>query len=183
MRLVILDRDGVINEDSDDHIRHHDAFHPIAGSLEAIVKLNQAGFSVAVATNQSGISRGYFTHEDLHAMHDKLTALLEKLGGKIDGIYYCPHHPDDDCHCRKPKPGLIDDIASDFPEANLAKTFLVGDSWRDIEAGKARGLKTLLVLTGKGSIALEKHKHELGDTSVVKDLAHACEIILKETQS
>ncbi len=171
-RLIILDRDGVINQDSDDYIKSVDEFIPIPGSLEAIAQLCQAGYSVMVATNQSGIARGLFTLETLEAMHKKLQLLLAPLGGKIEQFYYCPHGPDEHCTCRKPKPGMIIQIAHDFfsaegsllaegssrtrAEGSLSDVYVVGDSLRDLEAGRAAGARVALVKTGKGMRSLKK---------------------------
>ena len=114
MKLIILDRDGVINHDSDDYIKSPDEWQPIDGSLEAIARLNHAGYTIAIASNQSGLARGYFDIEVLTAMHKKMDELLAKMGGRIDAIFYCPHGPDDACHCRKPKPGMLLDIGQRF---------------------------------------------------------------------
>lgn len=149
MRLVILDRDGVINEDSPDYIKSADEFVLIPGSVEAIVRLNQAGFAVAVATNQSGLGRGLFDLDDLEAMHEKLNAAVNEAGGEIAGIFYCPHTPEDDCLCRKPKAGLLDAIAAEL-DITLDNVPVIGDSRRDLEAGLARGCSPVLVRTGKG---------------------------------
>lgn len=148
-KLVILDRDGVINEDSDQYIRSAEQWLPIPGSIEAIARLSSAGYNVVVATNQSGLARGYFTPEALDAMHDKLTSLVKARGGHVDGIYYCPHGPDDHCQCRKPATGLIDRIFADY-DASPAETWMVGDSLRDLQAGVTSGCQVALVLTGKG---------------------------------
>ncbi|WP_257297108.1 D-glycero-beta-D-manno-heptose 1,7-bisphosphate 7-phosphatase [Endozoicomonas sp. YOMI1] len=148
-RLVILDRDGVINEDSDQYIRSEQEWLPIPGSIEAIARLSSVGYRVVVATNQSGLARGYFTGKELNAMHDKLIRLVKEQGGHIDGIYYCPHGPDEHCQCRKPATGLIDQIFTDY-DANPAETWVVGDSLRDLQAGVTSGCKVALVLTGKG---------------------------------
>ncbi|WP_257265682.1 D-glycero-beta-D-manno-heptose 1,7-bisphosphate 7-phosphatase [Endozoicomonas sp. ONNA2] len=148
-KLVILDRDGVINEDSDQYIRSEQQWIPIPGSIEAIARLSCAGYRVVVATNQSGLARGYFTHQALDAMHDKLTRLVNEQGGQIDGIYYCPHGPDDHCQCRKPATGLIDQIFADL-DASPKETWVVGDSLRDLQAGVTSGCNVALVLTGKG---------------------------------
>ena len=159
-KLIILDRDGVINEDSDEYVKSADEWIPIEGSLEAIALLNQAGYRVAIATNQSGISRGYFTLNDLHAMHTKMENLLKPLGGHIDSIFFCPHQDAHQCDCRKPAPGMMKEIAlrykkntSDRP---LEDVPVVGDSLRDLEAGAALGASTHLVLTGKGEKTLAK---------------------------
>ncbi len=167
-KLIILDRDGVINQDSDDYIKTLDEFIPIEGSLEAIARLCQAGFAVIVATNQSGISRQFFTLETLQAMHEKLQLLLAPLGGKVERFYYCPHGPDEHCDCRKPKPGMIKQIAEDFftdsddasRAAKLADVFVVGDSLRDLEAGSAAGTKVALLKSGKGMRSLDKISQE-----------------------
>lgn len=185
-RLIILDRDGVINQDSDHFIKSVDEFIPISGSLEAIAQLCKAGYSVIVATNQSGIARQLFTIETLEAMHSKLQALLAPLGGNIKQFYYCPHGPNDHCSCRKPKAGMIVQIANDFcsllsdgssPASNcsLSKVFVVGDSLRDLEAGIAAGAQVALVKTGKGIRSLEtisqQHLPEYEDLAVYTDLA------------
>jgi D-glycero-D-manno-heptose 1,7-bisphosphate phosphatase len=154
MTLVILDRDGVINQDSDDYIKTLDEWIPIPGSIEAIADLSRAGHSVVVATNQSGLGRGLFDLAALEAMHAALTDRVMDAGGQLQGIFYCPHTPDDNCSCRKPKPGLLDAIASEL-ELSLADAYIVGDSLRDLQAGKARNCRLVLVRTGKG-LATEK---------------------------
>lgn len=149
MNTIILDRDGVINQDSDTFIKNPDEWIPIPGSLEAIARLSQAGYSVVVATNQSGLARGLFNRDTLEAVHRKMETALQRLGGRLDGIYYCPHGPDDDCSCRKPKPGLLLQIAQDL-HIELAHTVVIGDSLRDLQAAIAVGAEPVLVLTGKG---------------------------------
>ena len=188
-RLIILDRDGVINQDSDDYIKSVAEFIPIPGSLEAIAQLCQAGYSVMVATNQSGIARQLFTLETLEAMHKKLQLLLAPLGGKIEQFYYCPHGPDEQCTCRKPKPGMIIQIAHDFfsaegsfqaegslkAEGSLSDVYVIGDSLRDLEAGRTAGARVALVKTGKGMRSLEKIRQdnlsEYAQLPVFTDLA------------
>ena len=200
-RLIILDRDGVINQDSDDYIKSVAEFIPIPGSLKAIAQLCQAGYSVMVATNQSGIARGLFTLETLEAMHNKLQLLLAPLGGKIEQFYYCPHGPDEHCTCRKPKPGMIIQIAHDFfsaegslqadgslqaegssqsegslqAEGSLSDVYVVGDSLRDLQAGRAAGARVALVKTGKGMRSLDKiaqdNLSEYAQLPVFTDLA------------
>ena len=150
MTLVILDRDGVINEDSDAFIKNLDEWIPLPGSIEAIARLSRAGFTVAVATNQSGLGRGLFSQADLDAMHQRLRTLVAAAGGQLAGIYYCPHKPDDGCDCRKPLPGMLDQLAQDL-DLTLDSAVMVGDSLRDLEAGLARGCQPVLVRTGKGS--------------------------------
>lgn len=163
-KLVILDRDGVINEDSDNFIKSVDEFIPLPGSIEAIARLKRAGYAVAIATNQSGIARGLYSLETLHAMHDKLAALLAEQGVAIDSIHYCPHGPDDSCDCRKPKPGMIYEIEQmlDLP---LANAVMVGDSLRDIQSAQAAGIDAVLVRTGKGQRTLKKIA-ETGDNTL-----------------
>jgi D-glycero-D-manno-heptose 1,7-bisphosphate phosphatase len=157
-KLIILDRDGVINEDSDDYIRTVDEWVPLPGSLEAIALLNQAGYQIAVATNQSGLSRGYFTINDLNAMHSKMDALLKPLGGRIDSIFFCPHQDAHQCECRKPAPGMMKEIALRYKKVNSTEPLkgvpIVGDSLRDLQAGVALGASPHLVLTGKGEKTL-----------------------------
>lgn len=148
LQLIILDRDGVINHDSDAYIKTPEEWHAIEGSLQAIAKLNHAGYRVAIATNQSGLARGYFTQADLDAIHLKMQTDLAAVGGHIDAIFYCPHGPDERCDCRKPKPGLLFNIAQHFG-IDLKHTLLVGDSLRDIEAAQAANCEAVLVKTGK----------------------------------
>lgn len=153
-KLVILDRDGVINIDSDQYVKSADEWIPLPGSLEAIAELNQAGYQVTVATNQSGLARGLFTINDLHAMHQKMMDLLAPMGGRVDSIFFCPHVDEDRCNCRKPLPGLMRDIASRYRKADSAMPLtgvpIVGDSLRDLEAATVLGASPHLVLTGKG---------------------------------
>ncbi|MDR3351706.1 MAG: D-glycero-beta-D-manno-heptose 1,7-bisphosphate 7-phosphatase [Zoogloeaceae bacterium] len=157
MKLVILDRDGVINQDSPQYIKSPAEWKPIPGSLEAIARLNRAGYQVVVATNQSGIGRGIFDMDTLNAIHDKMMKALFAVGGRIDAIFYCPHPADSDCDCRKPRPGLFRQIAERF-NIPLEKTPSVGDSLRDLQASAAAGCLPMLVLTGKG-----QETHAAGD--------------------
>ena len=158
VKLVILDRDGVINEDRDDYVKSVDEWIPLPGSLEAITLLNQAGYQVVIATNQSGLARGYFNMNDLHAMHHKMDQLLKQLGGHIDSIFFCPHSDTQACECRKPKSGLMKEIALRYKKNDSLKPLLgipmVGDSLRDLQAGIALGASPHLVLTGKGQRTL-----------------------------
>lgn len=163
MNIVILDRDGVINQDSDAFIKTPEEWIAIPGSLEAIARLNQAGYRVVVASNQSGLARGLFDQAALEAIHKKMESSLRKLGGRLDGIYYCPHGPDDNCHCRKPKPGLLLQIAEDLGLDSI-EGVLVGDSLRDLQAAQAVGIKPVLVLTGKG----KKTTAKLGKNSEIE---------------
>ena len=153
MKLVILDRDGVINFDSAQYIKSPAEWKPIPGSLEAIARLNQNGYRVVVATNQSGIGRGLFDMETLNAMHDKMHKALFAVGGRVDAVFYCPHPADSDCDCRKPKPGMFKRIAETF-NVDLKGVPAVGDSLRDLQACSILGCKPMLVLTGKGEKTL-----------------------------
>ena len=160
MKLIILDRDGVINHDSDDYIKTVDEWVPIPGSLEAIARLAHADYKIAVVTNQSGIARGYYSVATLHAMHDKFRRLLRAHGAKVNAIFYCPHGPDDQCHCRKPAAGLYDKVKMLF-KTNLDHVTTVGDSFRDLESARLAGSTPVLVKTGKGLRTLAKHEAEL----------------------
>jgi D-glycero-D-manno-heptose 1,7-bisphosphate phosphatase len=156
MTFILLDRDGVINEDSDQFIKSPDEWQPIAGSLEAIALLNQHGFSIIVITNQSGIGRGLFDLMTLQAIHDKMRQRVLECGGQIDAIYFCPHTSDDNCLCRKPKPGLFESFAKEF-STDLTKLYSIGDSYRDIQASLTVNAKPVLVKTGKGLQTLKTH--------------------------
>lgn len=148
MKLVILDRDGTINADSDEYIKSPDEWQPLPGALEAIARLNHAGWHVAVASNQSGLGRGLFDVAALNAIHAKMHKALGALGGRIDAVFYCPHSPDEGCQCRKPMPGLFEQIGERFG-IDLKNTPVVGDTPRDLVAGVAVGCVPHLVLTGK----------------------------------
>lgn len=176
MPLIILDRDGVINQDSDNFIRSVEEFIPLPGSLEAIARLNHAGYQVAVATNQSGIGRGLFDLVTLNAMHDKLRRLLAAHGGRIEMIAFCPHTPDEGCACRKPRPGMYLEIAQRM-DLSLKGVPVVGDSLRDLQAAQAVAAKPILVRTGKGERTLGKGEG-LNDIPVFDDLAAVVENLL-----
>ena len=149
-KLIILDRDGTINEDRDDYVKSPEEWIPIPGALEAIARLNHAGWRTVVATNQSGLGRGLFDMSTLNAMHVKMNQLLAKQGGRIDAVFFCPHAPADACHCRKPLPGLFEQIGERFG-VDLADVPVVGDTRRDLQAGLAVGCQPHLVRTGKGA--------------------------------
>jgi D-glycero-D-manno-heptose 1,7-bisphosphate phosphatase len=149
MKLVILDRDGTINHDSDQYIKSLQEWRPIVGSIEAIARLTQAGYRVVVATNQSGIARGLFDTSTLIAIHDGLQRAVGQAGGRIDAFFFCPHAADSACECRKPQPGMLLEIGRRF-NASLADVFMVGDAQRDLDAAAAAGARPVLVLTGKG---------------------------------
>ena len=171
MKLVILDRDGVINQDSDQFIKNTTEWKPIPGSLEAIAKLNHAGYHVVVASNQSGIGRGLLDMGALNAINDKMYRVLAQVGGRIDALFYCPHAAEANCDCRKPKPGMFIDIAQRF-NVDLAGVPSVGDSLRDLQAAATAGAQPILVLTGKG--AKTKTAGGLPEgTPVFADLAEA----------
>mgnify|MGYP002630545329 FL=1 len=177
MKLVILDRDGVINQDSASYIKSPDEWKPIPGSLEAIALLNQAGYRVLVATNQSGIGRGLFEMTTLNEIHNKMHRALGLVGGRVDGIFYCPHTQDAGCSCRKPKPGLLEEIARRFG-VSLEGVPFIGDSLRDLQAAAAVGAQSILVLTGKG----KKTRKDGGmpeNTVVYDDLAAAVHNLLQ----
>ncbi len=149
MKLVILDRDGTINHDRDDYVKSEAEWLPLPGALEAIARLNQAGWHVAVATNQSGIGRGLYGVHELNAMHTKMNRLLAEVGGRVDAVFFCPHTPEDGCSCRKPLSGLFDQIGERF-KMPLLGVPTVGDTLRDLQAGSARGCAPHFVRTGKG---------------------------------
>ena len=157
-RYVLLDRDGVINRDSDDFIKSPEEWLPIEGSHEAIAMLNACGYKVIVVTNQSGISRGLFDTEMLEKIHDKMHRLVNEKGGAITAVYYCPHDPDSACDCRKPKAGLLKAFAADF-DADLTSVDVVGDSLRDLQAAQVVGARPILVKTGKGLQTLTNNPH------------------------
>ena len=150
MKLIILDRDGVINFDSDQFIKNPEEWKPIPGSLEAIARLNQAGYRVVVATNQSGVGRGLFDMPTLNAIHDKMHKACALAGARIDAVFFCPHTADSHCHCRKPKAGMLEEIAARY-NTGLAGVPAVGDSLRDLQPAAAMGAQPYLVLTGKGT--------------------------------
>ncbi len=150
MKLVILDRDGTVNEDRDDFVKTPEEWVPQPGALEAIAKLNHAGWHVVIASNQSGLGRGLFDVSALNAMHAKMHKLLAAVGGRIDAVFYCPHAPDDGCACRKPQPGLFLQIGERLG-VELRNVPTAGDSVRDLQAGAAAGCEPHLVLTGKAA--------------------------------
>jgi len=169
MKLVILDRDGTINYDSDHYIKSLDEWRPIKGSLEAIARLTQAGYRIVVATNQSGISRGLFSTRTLFEIHDALQRAAIKAGGRIDAFFFCPHAADAACECRKPQPGMLLEVARRF-NISLQDTYMVGDGLRDVQAAAAAGARPVLVLTGKGQKTQAEGKLPPG-TQVFADLA------------
>ena len=171
-RLIVLDRDGVINRDSSDFVKSPDEWAPLDGSIDAIAALSKAGFTVAVASNQSGLARGLFDTDALTAMHTKMLDLVIDAGGCIDYIVYCPHGPDDGCDCRKPKPGLLRQIATHF-DTTLTGIPVIGDSLRDLQAAVSVGARPILVRTGNGGKTQENLPSDLSTTEVYEDLAAA----------
>lgn len=178
MKLVILDRDGVINRDSDAHIKSAEEWVAIPGSLEAIARLNADGWRVVIASNQSGLARGLFDITALNGIHDKLHRELAQVGGQIDGLFFCPHGPDDDCECRKPRTGLLLEIAERF-NVDLDGVPCIGDSRRDLEAAVAVGARPILVLTGKGA-RTQTQLAGLPGVRVHANLADAVDSLLTE---
>ncbi len=180
MAFIILDRDGVINFDSDAYIKSPDEWLPIPGSLDAIAELNRAGFRVLVATNQSAVARGFIDIDMLDSIHEKMLRLLASVGGYVDEVFFCPHHPDDGCACRKPKPGLLHSMAAKYP-LNLKETFFIGDSIGDIRAAQTVGCLPILVLSGNGQSTLEKNP-DLITIPHFPDLARAVEYVLSQSR-
>ena len=177
MKLVILDRDGVINEDSDEYIKSVTEWKPVPGSLEAIAQLCQAGYQVYIASNQSGIGRGLFDFDALFAIHERLQRAVAELGGRISGIEYAPEHPDEASDMRKPAPGMLKDLARRL-QISLENVWFVGDSYSDVEAARAAGARPVLVLSGKGERT--KSKHDLEGVPVYKDLAEFARTVLAQ---
>ena len=175
-KLIVLDRDGVINHDSDQFIKSPDEWRPIPGSLEAIARLNHAGFRVVVATNQSGVGRGLLDIGTLNAIHEKLHKALGQVGGRLDAIFYCPHTGDSHCECRKPRPGMLEEIGRRF-NVDMAGVPCVGDSERDLLAAQTVGAQPMLVLTGKGEMTLRQGKFPK-NTVIFPDLAFAVSALL-----
>lgn len=174
-RWILLDRDGVINEDSDAYVKSPDEWIPIPGSLEAIRLLNQHGYRVAVLTNQSGVARGLFGLETLERIHAKMRLAVTDAGGQIEDIFYCPHGPEDGCDCRKPQPGLFEQFARKYQVA-LAGIPAVGDSLRDLQAAERVGCSPILVETGKGARTLKRNPDL--DTPSFSNLYEAAQYLL-----
>ncbi len=179
MKLIILDRDGVINHDSDAFIKSPDEWVPIKGSLDAIARINQAGYRVAVATNQSCIARGLFDMPTLIAIHQKMHDAAQQVGAEIDAIFFCPHAAADNCDCRKPNAGMFHDIGKRFDISLRGGVATVGDSLRDLQAGFIAGCVPYLVLTGKGKKTRAKGGLPPG-TLVYPDLAAVVDFLLKK---
>ena len=174
MKLIILDRDGTINEDREDFVKSADEFVPLPGALDAIARLNHAGWHTVLATNQAGLGRGLFDMATLNAIHLKMNLLLAEHGGRIDAVFFCPHTELEGCACRKPEPGLFRQIGERYG-IDLAEVLVVGDAERDLVAGTAVGCATHLVRTGKaatmGEPALQALLERLPGTRLHADLA------------
>jgi D-glycero-D-manno-heptose 1,7-bisphosphate phosphatase len=177
-KLIILDRDGVINQDSAQFIKSPEEWKPIPGSIEAIARLNQGGYRVAIATNQSGIGRGLFDMATLNAINDKMMELIFRQGGRIDAVFFCAHTAAQKCRCRKPASGMFEDIATRF-RVGLAGVPAIGDSLRDLQAGARVGCVPILVLTGKGK-KTQKDGGLPDGTRVFADLAEAVRHLVAE---
>lgn len=177
MKFIVLDRDGVINQDSDAYVKTIDEWVPIPGSLEAIARLNHDGYRVLIASNQSGLARGLLTIDDLHAMHGKMHRELARLGGQVEAIFFCPHAPEQNCDCRKPRPGLLRDVGRRL-HLDLAGIPVVGDSLRDIQAAQAVGASPILVLTGKGRQTFETFPAPLEGIPRFPDLSSVVDALL-----
>jgi D-glycero-D-manno-heptose 1,7-bisphosphate phosphatase len=179
MRFVILDRDGVINEDSAHYIRNVEEWRPLPGSLEAIAALSRGGYEVVIVTNQSGLGRGLFDRDALEGIHAALCAGVEAAGGRVGGIFYCPHRPEDDCACRKPRVALLEAIEARYG-VPVAGSVLVGDSPRDMELARAKGCTPLLVLTGNGRDTAQRLAEAGEAVTQFKDLGAVARWLLDE---
>lgn len=177
MKVIVLDRDGVINEESDAYIKSADEWIPLPGSLEAIARLNHAAYRVVVASNQSGLARGLFSIDDLNAIHRKMQRALSLLGGHVDAVFFCPHSPDASCRCRKPATGLLEDIGTRL-QVEMTGIPVVGDSWKDIQTARGVGAQPVLVLTGRGQETFASHRSDMEDVAVFADLAAAVDGLL-----
>ena len=184
MKLVILDRDGVINEDSDEFIKSEREWIPLPGSVEAIAALYRGGYQIYIATNQSGLGRGYFDLGELERIHARLCQLVEEHGGAIAGIFYCPHLPGEGCGCRKPGTGLLQAIESELGESPRG-CFFIGDSLKDLQAARRYGCRPVLVETGKGTGTAGQLRsgnadiEQPGEIPIYRDLAAAAAAILQ----
>ena len=179
-KLIVLDRDGVINHDSEHFIKSPDEWRPVPGSVEAIARLNHAGYRVVVATNQSGIGRGLFDMGMLNTIHEKMHKALAHAGARVDAIFFCPHTADSRCESRKPKAGMLIEIGKRF-NTELTGVPCIGDSLRDLQAAEAVGAQPMLVLTGKGEKTLREGSFPR-NTVIFPDLAFAVSALLAEEQ-
>lgn len=179
--LIVLDRDGVINQESADFIRCPEEWLPLPGSIQAIADLSRSGFDVVVATNQSGIGRGLFSLATLASIHGEMNRTVSAAGGHIAGIFFCPHHPTDHCECRKPLPGLMRRIESQWA-TSLQGRPMIGDSQRDLDAAGHVGGRAILVRTGNGA-ATEGQLAANASVEVFQDLAAAAAHLIREQQA
>lgn len=177
-RYILLDRDGVINYDSDEFIKSPEEWLPIEGSLEAIALLNKNGFRIVVISNQSGLARGLFDEKTLNAIHSKMRDDTQKVGGQIEAIYFCPHQASDLCECRKPKAGLLKQFAIDY-DVDLSEVVFIGDSLRDIQAAQLVGATPILVKTGNGAKTLHENPHLLTSLLTFENLYDAAKFIIR----
>ncbi|WHI51233.1 D-glycero-beta-D-manno-heptose 1,7-bisphosphate 7-phosphatase [Microbulbifer sp. MLAF003] len=181
MAIIILGRDGVINENPDKFVKSADEWQPLPGSIEALAALSQAGHQLVVATNQSGLALGQFDLDDLEAMHSKMRTLVEDASGEIAAIFYCPHSPEDNCRCRKPLTGLLDAIEAEF-DTSLHGCYLIGDKLADLQLALEKGCQPVLVQSGEGILTLqqlvEKPDPRLADTKVFRDLKQFSQFVL-----
>ncbi len=178
MKAVFVDRDGVINRNRKDHVKSWDEFVFLPGAVEGMVELTRAGLRTVILTNQAVINRGLLSREALDSIHDRMTGELEAAGAVVDAVYYCPHRPDEHCSCRKPRPGLLLAAAGRLG-IELEQSYLVGDALSDIQAGRAAGCRTILVLTGRGLRQfLRRDARRVGGYSISRDLRHAVHSIL-----
>lgn len=178
-KFIILDRDGVVNYDSSAYVKSPDEWQPIPGSLEAIATLNRAGFSVFIATNQSGIGRGFYDVHTLHLIHEKMRLLLNATGGHIEEFFFCPHLPTDNCLCRKPKPGMLHAIQKKYA-IDLTKVFFIGDKASDVEAAMAASCKPLLVQTFLEKIDTKTHPDVL-NVPCFLNLSNAVDYVIEHS--
>lgn len=181
-KTIVLDRDGVINQDSDQYIKSHDEWSPLPGSLDAIAALHSSGYRILIATNQSGLARELFDEIALANIHHKLCSMVEEAGGFVTGIFYCPHLPDAECDCRKPKTGLLEQAESEL-DISLKGCPFVGDSLKDLEAARAYGMEPILVRTGKGEVTEKSlSDNEFTEVSVFNDLQSFARDLLKRSE-
>jgi D-glycero-D-manno-heptose 1,7-bisphosphate phosphatase len=175
-KYIILDRDGVINFDSDYYIKNPDEWIAIPGSLAAMADLNRAGYKILVVTNQSGVARGHYTLATLEKIHEKFKNELRDAGGEVEEIYFCPHHPDEKCPCRKPQPGLFYEIQKKY-QLDFSEIYFIGDNLSDVQVAKKVGCIPLFVLTGKGAKMLQENP-ELNSVKIFSDLAEAVKFVI-----
>ncbi|BBM01279.1 D-glycero-beta-D-manno-heptose 1,7-bisphosphate 7-phosphatase [Microbulbifer sp. GL-2] len=181
MPIIILERDGVINDNSDPCVRSATEWHPLPGSIEALAALSHAGYQLVIATNQSGLALGQFDLDDLEAIHSKMRTLVEDAGGEVAAIFYCPHGPKDNCRCRKPQAGLLDAIEAEF-DTSLHDCYLVGNKLADLQLALEKGCQPVLVQSGEGVLTLqqlvENPDPRLAETKVFKDLKQFSQFVL-----